>query len=483
MVFDSMMFRRACSLCASLVLGFGLIGTSACIPGLPAQCESCGLLAGFIQTPDDATTTTDPTVTPAPVNQGTACSLNAGAGVISAAETSFAITSVPNAAGADGANAIVADYDSIYIGGFEQIGVGDLAWRIEKRDRVTGALDAAFGAGGAVTSNPGGQIDAVGAMAIDASGLYIVGPDRSPGVANSQWRIEKRDRITGALITAFGTAGVITENISPLSDIARGIALNGNALFIVGSYGISAGNVGWRIEKRDLTTGNLIVTFNATGFIDSPAGGGLLSEARSVALDVNFLYITGTSRAGDDQWRIEKRNLGDGALVPAFDGDGRVEVNPSGGSDNGLSIRVDATSVFISGTDTTGAGQYTIEKRDIVTGAYDIAFDGDGILNIDPSVGLDQARSIVLNNNDLYFGGLDAVPTNGQFSLSKYTKAAGTAVAAFDGDGTLQINQSPGNDQFNDFCVDSGFVYAVGDTGTGPAQDWHIVKRNKTTAL
>ena len=46
--------------------------------------------------------------------------------------------------------------------------------------------------------------------------------DETPG--NNQWRIEKRDIITGALVTAFETDGVVESNSSLDHDYVNSIA-------------------------------------------------------------------------------------------------------------------------------------------------------------------------------------------------------------------------------------------------------------------
>ena len=445
-----------------------------------AECDSCAYVAALIQDPSTlGSLPTDPTASSEPA----ACSLNAGTGAISDTEASFALTSSPNPTQADGAVALVADYDALYVGGFTTVTPGDTAWRIEKRDRVTGALVAAFGTGGAITSNPGGNGDSINAMAIDASGIYAAGLDRTLGAANGQWRVEKRDRATGALVAAFGTGGVLLQNITGANDFLNSVIVAGGALYLVGSASAGVPNQAWRIEKRDPTTGALIAAFNSTGFVDVAVGGGGTSQARSVALDANFMYIAGTSNAGNPQWRIEKHNLLDASLVTAFDTDGIVETNVSPGIDQAFRIAVDGSSIYVAGSDPGGGGQMRLEKRNKTTGALETGFNTTGVLTVNTSGADDFAHSLFLSDSHVYLGGSDRVAGNAQMHIGKYDATSGAPVNAFDLDGVLQINPGAANDQINDLCVDAAFVYAVGDTGTGTAQDWYILKRNKTTGL
>ncbi len=48
------------------------------------------------------------------------------------------------------------------------------------------------GSGGAVTFNPSTAWDYANAVVSDATSIYVVGSDSSPGLGNTQWRIEKR---------------------------------------------------------------------------------------------------------------------------------------------------------------------------------------------------------------------------------------------------------------------------------------------------
>jgi len=93
------------------------------------------------------------------------------------------------------------------------------------------------------TSNPSATDDGAYGVAVDGSGVYIVGFDYSLG--NYEWRVEKRSLTDGSLIWSQ------TSNPSAGTDVARGVAVDGSGVYIVG-YDYSPGNNEWRIEKRDL---------------------------------------------------------------------------------------------------------------------------------------------------------------------------------------------------------------------------------------
>lgn len=76
------------------------------------------------------------------------------------------------------------------------------------------------------TSNPSTRADSAYDVAVDSAGLYVVGFDGTGG--NSEWRIEKRKLGDGSIIWSQ------TENPSNLSDEARGVAVDSTGLYVVG---------------------------------------------------------------------------------------------------------------------------------------------------------------------------------------------------------------------------------------------------------
>src|SRR3990170_3592559 len=83
--------------------------------------------------------------------------------------------------GGDGAWGVAVDVSGMYVVGYDCF-PGDLEWRIEKRSLVDGSLVWAQ------VSNPSAGDDSAFGVAAHASGIYVVGIDNSP--ANDGWRIE-----------------------------------------------------------------------------------------------------------------------------------------------------------------------------------------------------------------------------------------------------------------------------------------------------
>jgi len=112
--------------------------------------------------------------------------------------------------------------------------------------------------------------------------------------------------------------------------------------------------------------GSLVPGFGAGGVVTgnpdrSP------DEAHDIAIDSTAMYVVGyhwTTGSSSDQWRIEKRSLADGSLVPGFGAGGVVTSDPSWDDDIAYGIAIDSTAIYVVGSDQSpGDTQWRIEKR------------------------------------------------------------------------------------------------------------------------
>jgi hypothetical protein len=256
--------------------------------------------------------------------------------------------------------ALVVDGDSMFIAGSIDNG-GDNEWQIEKRAVLDGALDLAFDSDGIITvaaQNSGEYLQAR-AITMDAAHIYVGGVYHD-GNTQYDWRIEKRDKVTGALeITSFNsgtgfftthsyfssdnrvndlllagstlyagggqdnanlkfqvetvnsTTGSVSNNWvnDGTSDTAQSLATDGSALFAAGSS-----NNRWRLDKRDLTSGNLDSTFGTAGkYLPVQSGDSAIYD---LAVDSGYIFAAGYEYVGseDFQWRVDKVSTTNGAL-------------------------------------------------------------------------------------------------------------------------------------------------------------------------
>jgi hypothetical protein len=297
--------------------------------------------------------------------------------------TSGAATSNPSG-GDDWCRSMALDDTGIYLAGYD-ISAGNYILRAEKRDLVTGALIAGFGSGGIVSANPSSGTDQFNAVAVDDSGVYLAGYDSELG--DRRWRIEKRDRMTGQLIPEFGSGGLLLFNPSAGNDEVIAVVSDATGLYVAG-YDNTPGNDQWRIEKRNPTTGSVIWS----QAVNPSSGSDVIF---SLAVDGTGIYAGGSySSPGNNGWRIEKRSLNSGELIAEFGTAGVVAHNPSSGSDLIRALLVDETGLYAGGYDVSpGNEQWRIEKRDLLTGALISDFGSAGVATLNPSSGIDMLFS------------------------------------------------------------------------------------------
>jgi hypothetical protein len=402
---------------------------------------------------------------------------------------------------ADGPNylyAITADSDYIYLAGscFNCGLKKNLAWQIEKRRKGDGQLDSKFGKNGKIIIDPTDYDDEAYAITVDSSFIYIVGIQGGES-GNANWRIEKRDKVTGAYDKNFGEGGYIISSPTEGDNYAFSIINDDAFIYIVGSqpHNSPLSTHAWRIEKRNKVTGAYDKNFGEGGYIISnPVNED--NEAYSITVDDSFIYIAGleggTGADGKGFWRIEKRNKINGYYDSRFGQKGFILSDPTPFIDEARSLVVDDSFIYVcgyqSGNDYLGRNwAWRIEKRNKVTGAYDKNFGEGGYIISDPTTNNDLARSLYVDKDFIYIGGHQngsEIPNQGDWAwrIEKRNKVTGAYDKNFGEGGSIVINPSEGDDFIYSIITDSSFVYFVGyqkgNKGNGNFW-WRIEKRKK----
>ncbi len=190
---------------------------------------------------------------------------------------------------------IVADQTGIYICGSD---ASSDYYQIEKRNLEGGSLIWN-------QTRPLTGDDRIHGIAVDSSGLYIVGDVWSESQLALEWRIEKRSLTDGALIWSQ-----ISEFRASYNH-AYGAASDGSGLYVAGYVESSvSGYRGWRIERRNPTDGS-IVWYQTDDSIQASA-----FHHNLVVVDASGVYVAGFARfGGREGWVVQKRSLTDGSLV------------------------------------------------------------------------------------------------------------------------------------------------------------------------
>ncbi len=337
--------------------------------------------------------------------------------------------------------------------------------------------------------DPSTGSDQINAMASDGTYMYLAGLD-SFGIDN-RWRLEKRNLSDGALVSTFGTGGVVVSDPSINSDQILAIATTSDAVFIAGFDSIvSTTDSAWRVEKYDITTGAPVTAFGLNGVLRSNPSA-RLDRIRGIAADATDIYIVGDDLAvstTNGRWRIQKHNIVTGATTTAFDTDGIVTYDPSVALDTPYAIKLDgAGNIFVAGSASTtlnGIG-WNIQKISASDGSLVTAFSGDGILNdTNPSAVTDEALALALNGTDIFVTGYDGVQGGAspqQWRTQKYNITTGATTTAFGVNGAVTFNNTTtaDNDQAKAIAINSTDVYVAGfdddDAGRARIYKYDIV--------
>ncbi len=327
------------------------------------------------------------------------------------------ILTINPSTGNDSAMAIVQTSGGILVAGTDEThGSGNQRLRMEKRSSTDGSAVTDFGTPGIASSNPTGTLDdSVHAVAGDGTNYsYSVGSDSQNGATDQHWRIEKRLLSTGELVSGFPTGGngIITEGFSSTAanDIAYGVAIDGQQAYVVGTRGVGVtGGTSWMIQPYRLTDGST-AAFNITtdATLDPTTSD---DKAYGVAVDATNLYTVGSKGGISGGWEIQARVVSNGSGV--------WTVNSGAQNDVAYAVALDTNYLYVVGLDADGGtgsnGQWEIQKRDKTNGALEsVTFSPGGTpagtIQSDPSSGVDEPRAVVVDttNGILYVGGYDA---------------------------------------------------------------------------
>ena len=264
---------------------------------------------------------------------------------------------------------------------------------------ANGALDPSFGDAGKVSIAFGGDETA---MALQADGKIVMA-----GGSGSDF-VLARYNVDGSLDTGFGSAGTVTTDIASGLDEAHGVAIQGDGKIVVVGQAV----VG-RTTNNQFNFDFALARYNADGSLDTSFGTG-----GKVTTDFNVLT--------------------DQAFAVAIQGDGKIVVVGNAG----ISIQTNG----FTATD-FGIARYNSN------GTLDASFGSGGKVTTDIAGGVDLARNIVLQGNDV------AVLVSGSLTIGSSASLDHTGLARYDTNGVLDGSFGTGGKlTLIDKRVDEGLV-------------------------
>ncbi|HMJ00693.1 MAG TPA: PASTA domain-containing protein [Gaiellaceae bacterium] len=226
--------------------------------------------------------------------------------------------------------------------------------------------------------------------------------------------------------------------------MARRFILAAAVLTLVFATGLSA------------AAGDLDTSFNGTGKVLTDFAGGSNDLANGVAVqaDGKVVVAGGSNNETDSSFAVVRYTV-NGALDPAFDGDGKVRTDFTSSSTEwaqSLAIQPDGKIVVIGpvGLPGNGTGADFGLVRYNADGTLDAGFSGDGKVVIDFAHTTDFPESVALQSDGKIVVAGSSRPFGTQaydFAVARYNQD-GSLDGSFDGDGKVITNIFTGSDDF-----------------------------------
>ncbi|MHC4598762.1 MAG: hypothetical protein ACYS47_07135 [Planctomycetota bacterium] len=304
------------------------------------------------------------------------------------------------------------------------------AWRVEKRLLSDGSLVAAFGTGGVYVST-GTHADGYGPVLVtDGASIFLLGVESVIPQQDYRGRIEKISATTGVLDGGFGTAGVLTQNLSAL--YAEGFisaVVQGGYLYLSSCHTLSLtgpADAVATIEKRSAATGALDTTW-ATSGVYSDNVSGTVDIGGPIATDGTDLFWMTKTETGTPttyNWRFVKVNIASGSSSAAITSTSTAEVANQGPPIRGRILLAGSHLYGCSPDGPSTDPVLRVEKRALSDLSLDTTFATSGVYTANPSDStggtgpFDSLDTALIQAGVLYLGGMaEPVSGDGAFRL------------------------------------------------------------------
>jgi hypothetical protein len=364
----------------------------------------------------------------------------------------------------------------------------DSSWRLEKRTLATGALSGSFGIGGAVSENPGAGLDIPFKVLVDGGFLFVVGAQETAlGSKLFNLRVEKRRISDGSPVASFGSGGILAG--PPVASVDGmpmpwTLAVDGCFIYVAGAAPVSATASQWWIEKRDKLTGALVPSFGTAGTgVVKENSSGAIDGCFGIVIDPSFLWLVGgdtldAAAASHGRIRIEKRAIGDGSLSTGFGSGGVVTNNPGAGDDLAEDAVSDGTWLYVYSRVETGLSSGLFSRRIDVLSLAD-GTPGAGPMTLtgtDPSGAL-PCHHLFLDGNAIMICAADGSASSA-WRVERRKTSDLSLVSTFATSGVLTIDPAPGGyHRPLDLLVAGGVVYVAGMASPSGDDRWRIEAR------
>ncbi|HXS80474.1 MAG TPA: putative Ig domain-containing protein [Gammaproteobacteria bacterium] len=291
---------------------------------------------------------------------------------------------------------------------------GDIA--VSRLD-ANGSLDLTFGGGDgiAVTNIPGGTVDTVQSMTLQADGKILVTGKTILGTENQL--VLLRHNVDGSLDTAFDADGIVIADVGLNADEGYSVKTQADGKIVVSGYG-AVGPEHSILVARFNTNGSFDSSFGGDGIVTTDIGPGIggfppsllpagipFESGQALAIQADGRIVVagfGPSPAGRTDVALVRYNS-DGSLDTTFGTGGVVTTAvsaPVATVDRavGVALQADGRIVVSAAVVTADRGGDIGVLRYSSDGTLDATFGSDGIVTVAISSGmnLDQANGVAI---------------------------------------------------------------------------------------
>ena len=297
---------------------------------------------------------------------------------------------------ADGVAVQPAD-GRIVVGGSTQLASGRWCFFVA-RYLTDGSSDQSFGSGGITITDLGSDAYA-SAMTLTADGHILVA-----GVSSSMMTVEQY-RADGSLDTSFGSGGVAQVAFPgfPMSEASALQTLSDGTILLTGSVSLGYPSYAGSLAIARLTaSGSLDTRFGTGGLVTTSMSGTSLVSLGSTVTPKGKIVLVGWSwPTADSTSTLIAQYLANGSVDRSFNrGKPKVVDLAPGQGDSATSVTITSggTILALSGVSTSSGSEVGLVSLQ-PNGAFTRAFGSGGIVVSDPTIRSDQPRALLLQSD------------------------------------------------------------------------------------
>ncbi len=341
----------------------------------------------------------------------------------------------------------------------------------------SGALDAAFGTGGKVTTNfsSGSDEIAIKTLLLPDGSILVAG--YTSAASGADFALVKYNS-TGALDAAFGSGGKVSTDFSGNDDYAYTMAVQPDGKIILAGL-TDDGNSTQFALARYLSTGAIDNTFGTAGKVVT-AFSGDASISNMLLKSTGEIVVVGSAQNANFDFALAQYNSS-GALDASFGVGGKFMFDFASGDDYGNAIYITSSGKFIvaGSSDNPSDGDFALALVN-PNGTLDAAFGTGGKVVTDFIPGNDDAITSLAIQSDGYIiaGGWSDIPStsSGSFAIARYNPS-GALDAAFGTGGKVITSFGTKYDYINDIkLLSNGQLLAAGSTEGATNYDFALAK-------